>query len=309
MGGSLPQPATRHPADQPPAAPRFNRALLPAELPAIGVSLRGGESGAGGDPRGPGLCRASPLQPCCRRARGGPWRQASAQRAFRSQFSIVWSECVTIGAFLSRGVGSRFEGEVTAVLLGALPDLALGARALPPPHARDARDADPLEVALVRRGIAGLPCGPYTACGSRRGCPRRREPPAATWSHRGAVRLGTAPRATGRSSRATPASPGHRGIRPVVRRRSARATSAGRDTAPPWRAGPGRAPAPPVRAAGSLVGTRVRRGGSAAAAAVGVAPQLTRDRRRRAAQAPGDAAHRLTTRASQGDLLALGGDR
>jgi hypothetical protein len=146
MGGSLPQPATRHPADQPPAAPRFNRALLPAELPAIGVSLRGGESGAGGDPRGPGLCRASPLQPCCRRARGGPWRQASAQRAFRSQFSIVWSECVTIGAFLSRGVGSRFEGEVTAVLLGALPDLALGARALPPPHARDARNAVPLKL-------------------------------------------------------------------------------------------------------------------------------------------------------------------
>src|SRR5439155_17493038 len=64
---------------------------------------------------------------------------------------------------------------------------------------------------------------------------------------------------------------------------------------PPGRLGP----------AGSLPGQRVRRDRAIAAMTIGVAPQLAGDRRRRATQAPSDAAHRLATRACQRDLLTL----
>ncbi len=58
-------------------------------------------------------------------------------------------------------------------------------------------------------------------------------------------------------------------------------------------------------AARAPVGRRVRAGGPVAAAAIGVAPQLARDRRGRPAEAPRYAADRLAARSRERDLLAL----
>jgi len=56
----------------------------------------------------------------------------------------------------------------------------------------------------------------------------------------------------------------------------------------------------------ALIGQRVRsRCPVVAAARIGVAGKLTRDRRRRPSQAPRDHSDRLTARARQRDLLAL----
>jgi hypothetical protein len=58
--------------------------------------------------------------------------------------------------------------------------------------------------------------------------------------------------------------------------------------------------------AGALIGERMRPGGSIASAPTRVARQLATDRRRAAPQPPGDRPHRLTRRAPDRDLLALG---
>ena len=160
-------------------------------------------------------------------------------------------------------------------------------------------------VVSLGRALADVECGVAVlalagrygrACAAPERC-------AGSGSAHASARPGTAQTATCRSSRATLhlrlvgllAGPAPRSALAITPRRSSATT----------RPTPGAPELRRLRTARALIRQRVRRR-RAVAAAVGVALELARDRRRRPPQAPGDSSHCLAARPGERDLLTLG---